>query len=82
MIKKHKADNYNLYINHLRINYVLKQFEMECDFIKYKIGHLSEICGYSSPAAFTRAFSEYTGVLPSTYIKILCEEKDKKSKHQ
>ena len=82
VIKKHKADNYNLYINQLRINYILKQLEMERDFIKYKIGHLSEICGYSSPAAFTRAFSEYTGVLPSTYIKLLCEEKDKKSKHQ
>lgn len=79
VVKKHKADNFNLYINQLRVNHVVKQLKDDECFIKYKISHLSEISGYSSPAAFTRAFSEITGVIPSTYIKLLSEEKLKKA---
>ncbi len=79
MVKKHKADNFNLYINQLRVNHVVKQLEDDECFIKYKISHLSEISGYSSPAAFTRAFSKIIGVIPSTYIKLLSEEKLKKA---
>lgn len=79
VVKKHKADNFNLYINQLRVNHVVKQLKDDECFIKYKISHLSEISGYSSPAAFTRAFSKIIGVIPSTYIKLLSEEKLKKA---
>ena len=71
VIKKHKNFNFNQYINHLRINYVVDQLKNEPQFRKYKINHLAEITGYSSHSAFSLEFKKITGMNPSAFIKAL-----------
>lgn len=71
VIKKHKAENFNHYINELRIKYIIEKLTHNEDFLKYKISYLSDLCGYSSPAAFTKSFIEITGQTPSEFIKSL-----------
>ncbi|GAB0157869.1 hypothetical protein CHRYSEOSP005_31590 [Chryseobacterium sp. Alg-005] len=74
IIKKHKADNFSLYINSLRINYITEKIENNEEYRKYKISYLAEECGYPTLASFTKVFNEMTGVAPSTYIRILNNE--------
>lgn len=71
VIKKHKAENFNHYINELRIKYIVEKLTYNEDFLKYKISYLSDLCGYSSPAAFTKSFIEIMGQTPSEFIKSL-----------
>lgn len=69
VIKKHKAENFNQYLNGLRIQYIVDKLKYDEEFSKYKISYLSDLCGYSSPAAFTRYFFEIMRQTPSEYIK-------------
>ncbi len=71
VIKKYKADNFNNYINQLRIAFVTTQLEKDPDYLKFKISYLANISGFSSAAAFTKTFSAVTGLTPSAYITIL-----------
>lgn len=73
VIKKHKKFNFNQYINHLRINYIVNQLKNEPQYRKYKINHLAEITGYSSHSAFSLEFKKITGLHPSAFIKTLDE---------
>lgn len=71
IIKKNKAENFSNYINQLRINYIVEKLSTQDEFSKYKISHLSDLCGYSSPASFTKSFFEIMKQTPSDYIKSL-----------
>lgn len=71
VIKKNKAENFRNYINQLRINYIVEKLSTQDEFSKYKISHLSDLCGYSSPATFTKSFFEIMKQTPSDYIKSL-----------
>lgn len=71
VIKKHKSFNFNQYINHLRINYIIDQLKNEPKYRKYKINHLAEITGYSSHSAFSLEFKKIVGIHPSAFIKAL-----------
>lgn len=71
VIKKNKAENFSNYINQLRINYIVEKLSTQDEFAKYKISHLSDLCGYSSPATFTKSFFEIMKQTPSDYIKSL-----------
>ncbi|MGG7470330.1 helix-turn-helix domain-containing protein [Chryseobacterium arthrosphaerae] len=73
VIKKHLKFNFNQYINHLRINYIVNQLKNEPQYRKYKINHLAEITGYSSHSAFSLEFKKITGLHPSAFIKTLDE---------
>ena len=73
VIKKHKNFNFNQYINHLRINYIVNQLKNEPQYRKYKINHLAEITGYSSHSAFSLEFKKVIGLHPSAFIKTLDE---------
>lgn len=71
VIKKHKKFNFNQYINHLRINYMVDKLKNDPQYRKYKINHLAEITGYSSHSAFSLEFKKITGIHPSAFIKAL-----------
>ncbi|ROI02297.1 helix-turn-helix domain-containing protein [Chryseobacterium sp. G0240] len=73
VIKKHKKFNFNQYINHLRISYIVNQLKNDPQYRKYKINHLAEITGYSSHSAFSLEFKKITGLHPSVFIKNLDE---------
>ncbi|WP_434979611.1 helix-turn-helix domain-containing protein [Daejeonia sp. YH14] len=77
VIKKHKAENFNNYINQLRITFVTNQLEENPDFLKFKISYLADVSGFSSAAAFTKTFSSITGLTPSAYITLLKKEIEK-----
>lgn len=71
IIRKHKKFNFNQYINHLRINYIIDRLKNEPQYRKYKINHLAESTGYSSHSAFSLEFKKITGMHPSAFIKAL-----------
>ncbi|MDX8569355.1 helix-turn-helix domain-containing protein [Elizabethkingia sp. HX XZB] len=71
MINKHKEQNFNGYINKLRINYILNKLLNIPKYRKYKIVSLSEECGYASSQVFINAFKKETGVTPSYFISNL-----------
>lgn len=71
MIHKHKEQNFNGYINKLRINYILNKLLNIPQYRKYKIVSLSEECGYASPQVFINAFKKETEMTPSYFISIL-----------
>jgi len=79
IIKKHKAENFTTYINTLRINYITEKIESDPLFQKYKISYLAELGGFATSPAFTKIFKEITGTTPSSYLKLLAEEKEQKS---
>lgn len=76
IIKKYKAENFNSYINNLRINYIIHKIETESLYRKYKISYLAEACGFPTSASFTKIFKEITGLTPSSYLVLLSKEKD------
>lgn len=71
VIKKHKNFNFNQYINHLRINYIVDHLKNDPQYRKYKINHLADLTGYSSHSAFSLEFRKITGMHPSAFIKAL-----------
>lgn len=68
-INKHKGKNFIDYLNHLRIDYLLKKLEEEPQWKDYKINHISDLLGFPSSRSFSNAFSKITGMSPSYYIQ-------------
>ncbi|REC78111.1 hypothetical protein DRF60_10650 [Chryseobacterium elymi] len=75
VINASKNKNFNQYINELRIDYIIYKLRNDPQYLKYKISHLAEECGFSSHNTFTIAFSNFAGVSPSNFIKFLSQEK-------
>lgn len=64
-------ENFNGYINRLRIEYVVNKLKNNPEYLKYKISYLAELAGYTSHSSFTTAFKSITGVPPTTFISYL-----------
>ncbi|MDV3567990.1 AraC family transcriptional regulator [Elizabethkingia anophelis] len=71
IINKYKDQNFNSYINHLRIKYIVDKLYNDPLYKEYKISYLAEECGYSSPQVFINAFKKETGMTPSYFISNL-----------
>lgn len=71
VIRKHKNLNFNQYINHLRISYIVDRLKNDKKYRMYKINYLAEITGYSSHSAFSLEFKKIVGIHPSAFIKTL-----------
>lgn len=82
VIKKNKAENFNLYINNLRINYIKTKIQNDQNFLKYKISHLSSLCGYSASSTFSKSFLEITRKTPSEFIQNLKDSMKKEDKEK
>lgn len=74
VINANKNKNFNQYINELRIDYIIYKLRNDPQYLKYKISHLAEECGFSSHNTFTVAFSNFAGVSPSNFVKFLSQE--------
>lgn len=72
----HKEKNFNAYINELRISYIIDKLKNDPQYLQYKISYLAEDAGFSSHSVFTTVFKSVTGISPTTFIKILQEEKE------
>jgi AraC-like DNA-binding protein len=66
-----KNTTFTLYINSLRIEYIVEKLENDKEFLKYTIQYLSEISGYNNTLTFARAFEVYTKMKPSDFINQL-----------
>ncbi len=75
VIKNNRSQNFNHYINSLRINYIVHKLYNEPKYREYKISYLAEECGYASPQVFVIAFKKINGLTPSYFIQNLKDDK-------
>ncbi|WP_426277869.1 helix-turn-helix domain-containing protein [Chryseobacterium sp. S-02] len=75
IIKSRGGQNFNNYINSLRINYIVHKLYNEPKYREYKISYLAEECGYASSQVFVIAFKKINGLTPSYFIQNLKEDK-------
>ncbi|TDX87261.1 helix-turn-helix domain-containing protein [Epilithonimonas xixisoli] len=68
IIRTHRNQNFNSYINSLRINYIVQKLYNEPKYREYKISYLAEECGYTSSQVFVIAFKKETGFTPSYFL--------------
>ena len=77
VINTHKDNDFNSYINELRINYIINKLHSDPVYLKYKIATLAEFAGFSSQNQFSTVFKKVTLISPSVFIKLLQKEKEK-----
>lgn len=80
IINKHYQDNFNTYINKLRINYIIQKLKTDANYMHYKISYLAEKSGFSSHSSFATVFKSITGIAPVTFIELLKEETEQNDK--
>ncbi|WP_452227188.1 helix-turn-helix domain-containing protein [Lacinutrix cladophorae] len=76
IINKHYNDNFNTFINKLRLNYIIDKLKTEPSYINYKISFLAEESGYSSHSSFATVFKSIIGMSPATFINLIKEERE------
>lgn len=81
-IKKHYADNFNTYINKLRINFIIEKLKTDPNYIHYKISYLAEKSGFSSHSSFATVFKSITGITPATFIELLKHDLEQQQEKQ
>lgn len=75
IINTYKNNDFNNYINILRIHYVIQKLRNNPTYRKYKIATLAEEAGFSSLNKFSTVFKKATTLTPSLFIKYLNEDK-------
>jgi len=73
VIRTYKEKSFNVYINRLRIEYVLKRLKKDKKFRFFSIESISLEIGYKSNTSFVKHFKAKTGLNPSYYIKDIQE---------
>ncbi|WP_299246076.1 AraC family transcriptional regulator [uncultured Aquimarina sp.] len=74
IINHYKQKRFSVYINELRIDYVIKQLKENPKFKLYSIKAIARELGYNNDRAFSKAFYQKTGMYPSYFIKLLEKE--------
>ena len=69
VIRKYKNQNFNDYILHLRIQFLIRELSENQVMLDYKLSYLAEFSGFSSHSKFTMAFKAVVGMPPSQYIE-------------
>ena len=69
IINAHFNKSFSVYINELRINYVLIELKNNKRLRSYSVKAISEEVGYKSTDSFTKYFKKATGITPAVYIK-------------
>lgn len=72
-VNKYKGKDFNNYIQHLRINYIIRKLQKEPIYRKYKMATLAEEAGFSSLGKFSAVFKKETSISPSVFIKHMDE---------
>ena len=74
VINTHKKQDFNNYINELRINYIIQKLNDDPLYRRYKIATLAEEAGFSSQNKFATIFKKVTTISPSSFIQYLEKE--------
>ena len=70
IINKHSGENFNTYINKLRIAYIVDKIKHQPKYRNYKIRYLADESGFSSHSSFATTFKSITGISPTTFIEL------------
>src|SRR5690606_35587963 len=71
VINTHKNQDFNNYINELRINYIIQKLNDDPLYRRYKMATLAEEAGFSSQNKFATIFKKVTTIPPSSFIQYL-----------
>lgn len=77
VIKIHRQKPFNLYLNELRINYIVNRLKNEPKYISTKVSYLASDCGFASHSTFTTIFTQIMNESPSVFVKRIKEEQKK-----
>ena len=69
VINTHKGNNFNGYLNQLRIIYITEILRESHKYRSYSTKALAEECGFSDRTKFTKAFTEINGMSPAEMIR-------------
>lgn len=75
VINKHYNDNFNTFINKLRINYIIDKLNNDPVYMNYKISYLASECGFTTHSRFATVFKSVIGMPPVTFIDLLRQER-------
>ncbi len=74
IIKKYRNLDFNDYLQHKKVNYLLEKINADHSLLDYKLAYLAELSGFSSHSKFTTAFKSVMGKTPSQYIEEIRSE--------
>ncbi len=75
VINTYKQKNFSVYINELRVDYVIPKLKNDSKYRLYSIKAIAREIGFNTDGAFSKAFYKKTGIYPSYFIKQLEKEK-------
>jgi AraC-like DNA-binding protein len=75
VINQYKGKNFNVYINELRIHYIVDKLRTDPIYLSYKVSYLAEECGFSTHSSFSAVFKNITGITPNVFIQFLMQDK-------
>jgi AraC-like DNA-binding protein len=78
IINTYKGSNFNVYINNLRLNYIINLLRTNAQYLQYDVKELANICGFSNAESFSDNFYRKFEIKPSYFIKMM-KEKSKSS---
>lgn len=80
VINQYKGKNFNVYINELRIHYIVNKLKTDPIYLSYKVSYLAEECGFSTHSSFSTVFKSITGITPNVFIQFLTQDRIEESK--
>lgn len=69
IVNTYKGKNFNMYINDLRLDYILEILKNDWEFLNKDVKELSQIAGFSSAENFSDNFQRKFKIKPSYFIK-------------
>lgn len=76
VLNRIKKENFNSYINRLRVEYAAKQMKESPEIMKFSVQGIAEQAGFASRQVFSKMFQELFGVTPREYIERIKEDRD------
>lgn len=74
IINEYKGTSYNIYLNNLRLEYVMEKLRTSAEWRKYSIDTIADECAFANRPKFSKFFIELTGLMPSEYIQKIKDE--------
>ena len=75
IINTYKGKNFTLYINDLRLDYIIKHLKNDVKYLNMDVKELASIAGFSSTENFSDNFRRKFDLKPSVFIKMMKETK-------
>ncbi|MGZ5210182.1 MAG: helix-turn-helix domain-containing protein, partial [Kaistella sp.] len=71
IINTYKGKNFTLYINDLRLDYIIKHLKNDVKYLNMDVKELASIAGFSSTENFSDNFRRKFDLKPSVFIKMM-----------